>query len=141
MKNKKLKAIFVLSLLLLVIFMMVNMFSSYISIKKTAENSIANQNIEAAKSIAASMDIESYKQFLDNPVKNKEYLKIKRYLEDAREKNGALHVYTLAVDNPKVSRAMIVALPEGTKEEFPIGGVVQSRKNRSRELQGIDIFN
>ncbi|MEM1503743.1 GHKL domain-containing protein [Domibacillus sp. 8LH] len=123
MKNKKLKSIFVLSLLLLVIFMMINMFSSYISIKKTAENSIANQNIEAAKSIAASMDIESYKRFLENPVKNNEYLEIRRYLEDAREKNGALYVYTLAVDNPKVSRAMIVAMPEGTREEFPIGGI------------------
>ena len=123
MKNKKLKSIFVLSVLLLMIFMMVNMFSSYISIKKTAENSIANQNIEAAKSIAASMDIETYKRFLEHPVKNKEYLEIKRYLEDAREKNGALHVYTLAVDNPKVSRAMIVAMPKEIKEGFPIGGI------------------
>jgi two-component system sensor histidine kinase AgrC len=123
MKNKKLKSIFVLSLLLLVLFMMVNMFSSYLSIKKSAENSIANQSIEAARPIAASMDTEAYKRFLKNPVKNKEYMEIKRYLEDAREKNGALHVYTLAVDNPKVSRAMIVAMPEKIKEEFPIGGV------------------
>ncbi|MCM3653961.1 ATP-binding protein [Metabacillus litoralis] len=121
MKNKKLKSIFVLSLLLLVIFMMVNIFSSYFDIKKTAENAIANQNIESAKSIAASLDTETYKRFLENPVKNKEYLEIKRYLEDARETNGALHVYTLLVDNPKVSRAMIAAMPEN--EEFPIGGI------------------
>lgn len=134
MKNKKLKSIFVLSLLLLVIFMMINMFPSYVSIKKTAENSIANQNIEAAKSIAASMDIETYKRFLENPVKNNEYIEIKRYLEDAREKNGALHVYTLAVDNPKVSRAMIVAMPEGTKKNFQSEGYLQSQKNRSRWL-------
>ncbi|RFU71248.1 GHKL domain-containing protein [Peribacillus saganii] len=123
MKNKKLKSIFVISLLLLVIFMMVNMFSSYFNIKKTAENSIANQNIVAAKSIAASMDTETYKLFLENPIKNKEYLEIKHYLEDAREKNGALHVYTLVVDSPKVSRAMIVAMPEEINEEFPIGGI------------------
>lgn len=121
MKNKKLKSIFVLSLLLLVIFMMVNIYSSYFSIIRSTENSIANQNIEVAKSIAASMDIETYKSFLEKPVKNEEYLEIKRYLEDAREKNGALHVYTLDVDNPKVSRAMIVAMPNNG--EFPIGGI------------------
>jgi two-component system, LytTR family, sensor histidine kinase AgrC len=120
MKNKKLKSIFALSLLLLLIFMMVNIFSSYFSIIRSTENSIANQNIEAAKSIAASMDIETYKRFLENPVKNEEYLEIKRYLEDAREKNGALHVYTLDVDNPEVSRAMVVAMPN---KEFPIGGI------------------
>ena len=123
MKKKKLKSIFYLSLLLLVIFMIVNVFSSYFSIKKTTVNSIVNQNIIAAKSIAASMDTETYKLFLENPVKNKEYQEIKHYLEDAREKNGALHLYTLAVDNPNVSRAMIVAMDEKVNEEFPIGGV------------------
>lgn len=123
MKKKKLKSIFVISLLLLIIFMMVNVFSSYFNIKRTTVNSISNQNILAAKSIAETMDVETYKRFLENPVKNKEYQEIKQYLEDAREKIGALHVYTLLVDNPRVSRAMIVAMAENGEEEFPIGGV------------------
>ncbi|OMP66941.1 sensor histidine kinase [Domibacillus epiphyticus] len=137
-KNIKLKSIFVLSLVLLVVFMMMDIFSSYISIKKSAEKSIANQSIESAKSIAASMDTETYKRFLENPVKNNEYTEIKRYLEDAREKNGALHVYTLAVDNPNVSRAMIVAMPDEIKEEFPIGGICTvPQKQVERAYKGL----
>ncbi|MFP7471402.1 GHKL domain-containing protein [Niallia taxi] len=123
MKNKKLKSIFLLSILIVVMFMIVNIFSSYFNIKKTAVNSVVNQNIEAAKSIAASMDTENYKLFLRNPVKNEYYYEVKDYLEDAREKNGALHVYTLLVNNPNVSRAMIVAMSDEEKEEFPIGGI------------------
>lgn len=123
MKNKKLKSIFMLSILIVVMFMIVNIFSSYFNIKKTAVNSIVNQNIEAAKSIAASMDTETYKLFLKNPVKNEYYQEIKGYLEDAREKNGALHVYTLLVNNPNVSRAMIVAMSDKDQKEFPIGGI------------------
>lgn len=122
MRNKKLKLIFIISFFIVVIFMMVNIYSSYSSIKKTAENSIVNQNIETAKKIAASLDTETYKKFLENPVKSKEYDVIQRYLEDAKEKNGSLHVYTLLVNNPNVTRAMIVALQE-SEQEFPIGGI------------------
>ncbi|KAB7672695.1 GHKL domain-containing protein [Bacillus sp. B1-b2] len=103
--------------------MVVNVISSFFNIRKTTLNSIANQNIVVAQSIASSLDVETYQSFLENPVKNKAYDEIKEYLEDVRDKNGALHVYTLLVDNPKVSRAMIVAMSEEGKEEFPIGGI------------------
>ena len=81
------------------------MFSTYLSIKNSVQKSVANQNLVAARSIADSMDIEAYQRFLNNQVKSQEYMDIKAYLEDAREKIGALYVYTIMVDNPKVSRA------------------------------------
>ncbi|MEH6949197.1 ATP-binding protein [Bacillus sp. JJ634] len=121
MKSAKLKSIIVYSILLLLLFIMLNMFTSIISIKKSAEKSSANQMLEVAKSIAGHLDVDAYKRFLENPVKNQEYSEIKHYLEDARKKTGALHVYTLDIDNPKVSRAMIAAMPNNL--EFPIGGV------------------
>lgn len=123
MKNKKLRAFLYLSILLLIVFILLNMFSTYLSIKNSVQKSVANQNLVAARSIADSMDIEAYQRFLDNQVKSREYRDIKAYLEDAREKIGALYVYTIMVDNPKVSKAMITGFSKDHKGDFPIGGV------------------
>ena len=76
------------------------MFSTYLSIKNSVQKSVANQNLVAARSIADSMDIEAYQRFLNNQVKSRDYRDIKAYLEDAREKIGALYVYTIMIDNP-----------------------------------------
>lgn len=123
MKNKKLRAFLYLSILLLIVFILLNMFSTYLSIKNSVQKSVANQNLVAARSIADSMDVEAYQRFLNNQVKSREYRDIKAYLEDAREKIGALYVYTIMVDNPKVSKAMITGFSKDHKGDFPIGGV------------------
>lgn len=91
--------------------------------KKTVEESIANQSLEAARSIAASIDTDAYQQFLNNPQENDYYWKVRNYLNDARIKLGALFVYTLKVDNPEVSIAMITGMPKEMKEGFGIGVV------------------
>jgi two-component system, LytTR family, sensor histidine kinase AgrC len=122
MKNAKLKAIIAISAVLLLLFTIFNMYISYVSIKGSTVRSIASQTLETAKSIADSMPVAVYEEFLENPEKGPEYEAIKRYLEDARKKTGSLHVYTLLIDNPEVSRAMIAGLPPGA-EEFPIGGI------------------
>ena len=93
MKNRKLKLILVLSTILLLLFTSLNVFTSYMKMKKTVEESIANQSLEIAKTVASSIDIETYQQFLKDPVKNKSYWEVKSFLNDAREKLGALHVY------------------------------------------------
>ncbi|WP_273127264.1 GHKL domain-containing protein [Bacillus weihaiensis] len=121
MKTNKIKLIISLSIILFLFFTGLNMYMSYINIRQTVESSVGERSLEAAISIANSMDVETYKRFLNNPVENEEYWKIRHDLNDAREKIGALYVYTLAVDNPKVSYGMIVGLPPGTKEEYPIG--------------------
>lgn len=123
MKNKKLRAFLYLSILLLIVFILLNMLSTYLSIKNSVQKSVANQNLVAARSIADSMDVEAYQRFLNNQVKSREYRDIKAYLEDAREKIGALYVYTIMVDNPKVSKAMITGFSKDHKGDFPIGGV------------------
>ena len=77
--------------------------------KNTIEESVSKQSLESAKSIAANIDVETYQKFLDNPEKNEHFLEIKSYLSDAREKLGALYVYILKIDNPIVSKTMILA--------------------------------
>ncbi|MFJ7978155.1 GHKL domain-containing protein [Peribacillus sp. NPDC096379] len=118
MKKTKVKLIFGLALFLVVFFTGVNILASYFTIKKTIEESIAVHNVERAKSIAASMDIELYKKFLENPVKGKEYNALKEYFDDVREKIGVLHLYSLAVDNPRISRVMVAGMPNSENVEI-----------------------
>ena len=54
-------------------------------------------------------------------MKNEYYWELRNYLIDAREKLGALYVYTLEIDNPKVSNIMIGGLPKGLNESYSIG--------------------
>ena len=108
MKSHKVKVIFFLSVVLLLFFSALNVYISYVRMKHTIEESVANQSLEAAKSIASSIDVETYQKFLDKPEKNEHFREIQIYLSDAREKLGSLYVYTLEVDNPKVSKTMIL---------------------------------
>ena len=112
-----------LSILLLLFFTSLNVFTSYIKIKKTVEESIANQSMQSAISIASSIDTERYKRFLANPIKNEDYWETRKYLNDAREKTGALYVYILDVDNPKTAKGMVMGMPADAEEEFPIGEI------------------
>ncbi|WP_139488075.1 ATP-binding protein [Brevibacillus dissolubilis] len=110
-KTRKIALIFLAAVLILFALTATNVVVSYISTKQTVELSIANQAMQTAKSIAESMDQETYRRFLKNPVRNEEYWHIRDYLNDARGKIGALYVYTLRIDNPKLSHAMVVGLP------------------------------
>jgi len=123
MKNRKIKLILVLSAVLLLLFTSINVFTSYVKMKKTVEESIANQSLAAAESIASAIDKETYQKFLSDPVKNEYYWELTNYLVDAREKLGALFVYTLKIDNTKVSNVMIGGLPKEIDDSYSIGAV------------------
>lgn len=123
MKRFKLKLIIVLSIVLVIFFIGISMYTSYIKIEDTVEEAIANQNLEAAKSIAKSIDLETYERFLKERNRDEDYWTIRHYLNDAREKLGVLYVYTMEIDNPTTSKALIVGEPENkdNPNDFPIG--------------------
>lgn len=126
MKNSRLKLILILSAALLLFFTSLNIYTSYKKIIGTVEESIANQTLQAAKSIASELDTEAYKRFLEEPTRNEDYWEIRNYLNDAREKLGALYIYTMNVDNPVVSTTWIVGSPPQAslaRDDFPIGEV------------------
>ncbi|MFJ7406588.1 MULTISPECIES: Spo0B domain-containing protein [unclassified Lysinibacillus] len=123
MKKRKIKLILVLATVLLSLFTSLNVVTSYVKMKKTVEESIANQSLEAAISIASSLDVKQYQQFLNNPVESEDYWELRSYLNDAREKLGALFVYTLEIDNPQVSKALIAGVPDNYTEGFEIGQI------------------
>ncbi|MGE7839523.1 GHKL domain-containing protein [Lysinibacillus sp. NPDC093712] len=123
MKKRKIKLILVLATVLLSLFTSLNVVTSYVKMKKTVEESIANQSLEAAISIASSLDVKQYQQFLNNPVESEDYWELRTYLNDAREKLGALFVYTLEIDNPQISKALIAGVPDSYTEGFEIGQI------------------
>ena len=134
MKHHKVKFMIVLSTaLLLLFFTSINVYTTYIKMKTTVQESLANQNLEAAKSIAAGIDVDTYQQFLNDPVRNEYYEEIKKYLMDAREKLGVLYVYTLAIDNPKIADVMIVGFPKDMQDTFTIGEVCEMPEENVRE--------
>ncbi|MFJ7734752.1 ATP-binding protein [Lysinibacillus sp. NPDC097287] len=140
MKNRKIKLILVLSMVLLLLFTSLNVITSYVKMTKTVEESIANQSLESAISIASAIDTEAYKQFLKDPVRNEYYWEIRSYLNDAREKLGALHVYTLEIDNPVVSKAMINGFPEELIDSYTIGEVCTVPAAQVRKAYAGDTF-
>lgn len=123
MKRFKLKLIIVLSILLVVFFIGISMYTSYTKIGDTVEEAIANQNLEAAKSIAKAIDLETYERFLKERNRDEDYWTIRHYFNDAREKLGVLYVYTLEIDNPITAKALIVGEPKNkdNPNDFPIG--------------------
>lgn len=108
MKKRKLKLVLVLSASLLLFFTSLSVYTMAIRMKITVQETIANQSLEAAESIASNLDINTYKNFLSNPKVNEHYSDIKNYLNDAREKLGALYVYTLEINSPKEANTMVV---------------------------------
>lgn len=123
MKRFKLKLIIVLSIILVIFFIGISMYTSYIKIEDTVEEAIANQNLEAAKSIAKAIDLETYERFLKERNRDEDYWTIRHYLNDAREKLGVLYVYTMEIDNPTTSKILIVGSPENkdNPNDFLIG--------------------
>ena len=121
MKRFKIRLIIGVAAILLLSLTSINIYTSYIKTIETVEETIANQSLESARSIASEMDLVTYKRFLRNPVENEYYAEITEYLNDARNKLGVLYVYVLEIDNPTVSRALAMGGPPKMQENFQIG--------------------
>lgn len=121
LRNKRIMVIAFVSFLTVTSLIFANTVVSFMNTTRSVEMSIANHNMKVAKSIAASLDKESYRRFLANPVQNKDYWKIREQLDDARRKIGAMFVYTLLIDNPTVSKTTIISTPEDFPLPFSFG--------------------
>ncbi|MEK9196969.1 ATP-binding protein [Ureibacillus sp. 179-F W5.1 NHS] len=121
MKKTNIKIILVLSALLVLFFTSFSVYTTNVNIRSTVEEAITNQNLETAKTISERFDIETYKKFLKSPQKNNYYWKINNDLNNIREKIGALFVYTIEVDSPKVMKTMVAGLPADKQKSFKIG--------------------
>ena len=75
----------------------------YLTSNKSIYETISQNNLLHAERIATSLNIDTYNQFLENPIKNDTYTELREQLNDYREKIGALYVYTLQVNDQKLS--------------------------------------
>jgi sensor histidine kinase regulating citrate/malate metabolism len=108
-KNRKLKIIIIVAVLILISLIAVNVIASYMSVKKNVELSIASQSVRVAKEIGAALDAEQYKRFLNSRSRDEDFWEITSYLNDSREKTGALYVYTFEIESPQHANSLIVA--------------------------------
>ena len=138
MKNKKVRYISIVFILILLFFVGLNVFTSFLSIKSSTEKTIANHTLEVAEELAAQIDREAYERFLINQEKNKDYQDIKLFLNDARKNNGALYISILTIDNPNFAKVMISsvpidmeAIPTGDKATLPKKQVRQAYEGHS----------
>ncbi|WJQ83323.1 sensor histidine kinase [Brevibacillus brevis] len=122
-KNPRVLIIMLVSSILVLIFTCVSIAISYFNTIQSVRLSIANQSMKAASTVADSLDVDAYQEFLRNPVKeNPAYKRIEQQLNQAREQFGLLYLYTIQISEDRQSgRAMIVARPPNAKQTFDIG--------------------
>ncbi|MEI5909018.1 ATP-binding protein [Bacillus spongiae] len=101
-KNKKYKIVIIVFSLILLVLSVINVFISYLNTKQAVEMSMGNHSLEMANAIASSVDTETYKEFIMNQKQGESYEEIRQYLNDAKNKTGALQVYTLFMDSKMI---------------------------------------
>ena len=121
MKSKKLKSIFILFVLVLLIFITVNIWTTFLNVKTISERTIANQTLSVAEGLAEQIDKEAYKRYLETKDRGKDYQQIKLFLDDIRKKSGALYISIVSIDNPKFAKVMISSVPNDMTA-IPVGG-------------------
>lgn len=120
-KSKKLKSIFIIFVLVLLIFITINILTTFISVKTITERTIANHTLKVAEGLAEQLDKEAYKRLLVSKDRGKDYQHIKLFLEDVRKKSGALYVSIVTIENPKYAKVIVSSVPNDMLA-IPVGG-------------------
>ncbi|MGG2094460.1 methyl-accepting chemotaxis protein [Bacillus sp. S13(2024)] len=89
-------------------------------LRSGVESSIATFGINIEQAIAKNFDVDSYKEWLQNPKKDDTYWKLRDRLNTIRENNGALYLYTLEIKNGK-TYMIIDGQPKDSKIQVAIG--------------------
>lgn len=89
-------------------------------LRSGVESSIATFGISIEQAIAKNFDVDSYKEWLQNPKKDDTYWKLRERLNTIRENNGALYLYTLQIKNGK-TYMIIDGQPKDSKIQVAIG--------------------
>ncbi|MGC5324695.1 methyl-accepting chemotaxis protein [Brevibacillus sp. SYSU BS000544] len=118
------KVIFFITVVMAV-FACVNGIVAYKSIQMTVEASVGRSAIHAAEHIAQSLDRTAYENFLKAPQEDATYWELREFLNDYREKQDALYVYTIQFKQDS-SVIMIDGQPRASEMASPIGEAVST---------------
>lgn len=106
--------------MILLVLVASNGLYTYKSVADTVESTISEYTVSVADRITDSFDKETYADFLADPQEDERYWKLRNWLNEWREKNGALYVYTLAVNGDQL-QIMIDGQPKGSDVVSEIG--------------------
>lgn len=99
MKNMKLKSkIISLFLSILVVYVAIVAIGYKYTINLSVENSISHFGMNTNEYIVNQFNADEYEQWLENPVENDLYWKLRENLNEIKEHNGAMYLYTLQAD-------------------------------------------
>ncbi|MCX7569243.1 methyl-accepting chemotaxis protein [Tumebacillus sp. DT12] len=107
-------------MLILLVVVVANGLFTYKTMMDTVESTISEYTVSVAERIANSIDQEAYTAFLADPQEDERYWKVRNQLNEWREKNGSLYVYTLAAENKKLT-ILIDGQPKGSDVASEIG--------------------
>ena len=107
-------------LAILLVLVGVNGWFSYKSLTDSVVSTISNYTLDTSELIANSINKKAYANFLAHPQEDEQYWQLRNQLNDLREKNGALYVYTIQVQDKKPF-IMINGQPKGSDAETKIG--------------------
>ncbi|WCN36627.1 methyl-accepting chemotaxis protein [Aneurinibacillus uraniidurans] len=114
------RKLFLLSASLIIFVVGISEVFSYRSVNRAVEQTVAEYSSRMAENTVAHMDTETYKKFLARPADDETYWKLRRELNDLREKTGALYITTVEVRNNQV-RILLDGQPKDSKIASPIG--------------------
>ncbi|MFD3449655.1 methyl-accepting chemotaxis protein [Microbacteriaceae bacterium 4G12] len=112
----------IIGLTILLMLMLVVGFVTFTNLilQSGVENGIATFGTSIAQSIARNFDVNSYKEWLEDPKENETYWKLRDKLNTIRENNGVLYLYTLKIKDDK-TYIMIDGQPNTPEAASPIG--------------------
>lgn len=89
--------------------------------KESVHTTLGNNAVIIAKNISTYIDEDKMKAFIENPVEGVLYTEIREELNDLREKNGVLYVYTLAVPTDDKLTFLVDGMPLAETDD--VGGI------------------
>lgn len=93
----------------------------YSNTNKSVEETIGNQTVNIGENVATQLDAEKFKDILDHPEESELYWRLRDELNDIREKNGVLYLYTMTVVEKGGTAKMLVDGSPKEVDDSPIG--------------------
>ena len=131
LQTRILVAMLVFVTLLVVIFGVVQYFSTKHSVLSTLHATL----IEDGERISESLDADAYASFMANPSKNEQYKQLREYLDTYRQQIGAMYVYTIATEGEEV-QIIVDGLNEADAEEIGSPTTAMTYEGATPAFQG-----
>ncbi len=120
--------IIIFTAIMLLVLIVVNGIILYKSILNSTERTLGEFGTVLASSYSKEMNVEKYKEFLNNKHQSNTYWYVRDALNKFREESGAFYVYTIETDEDKNLHILIDGLPREEENVAAIGELTTATK-------------